>query len=334
MAWATAWTPPREPVAPPPVPPRSRAREASILAGLRWTSLRLRLVVVFALVALTAAVSASGIAYWLNREAVLVRTQDAALNDFRQGMQNRAALAAAAAGRARPPVRRQADGGQQQLRVTTCCSWPSAPPASRSSAAVELDGFTLDDVPASLAGRGHQEAEGHRRPTPTRTTCSGSGSRCTATRIWSAARRSSAAGPTGYMLGPAGPGAARPQLPRLVAGHRHRSSRCSPRRCSRRPPPPPCCGRCSGSGTRRAGSARASSTPGCRVSGTDELADLSRTFNQHGRGPGEEGHRHERARGGQPPLRRRHVARAAHAADRAHRRRRGPRRRRRTASTR
>ncbi|GAA1355946.1 HAMP domain-containing sensor histidine kinase [Streptomyces beijiangensis] len=61
------------------------------LHGLRWTSLRLRLVVVFALVALTAAVSASGIAYWLNREAVLTRTQDSALNDFRQEMQNRAA---------------------------------------------------------------------------------------------------------------------------------------------------------------------------------------------------------------------------------------------------
>ncbi|HEY9373233.1 HAMP domain-containing sensor histidine kinase [Streptomyces sp.] len=62
-----------------------------ILAGLRLTSLRLRLVVVFALVALTAAVSASGIAYWLNREAVLTRTQDGALNDFRRQMQNRAA---------------------------------------------------------------------------------------------------------------------------------------------------------------------------------------------------------------------------------------------------
>ena len=36
-------------------------------------TLRLRLVVVFALVALTAAVSASGIAYWLNRDAVLTR---------------------------------------------------------------------------------------------------------------------------------------------------------------------------------------------------------------------------------------------------------------------
>lgn len=63
----------------------------SLLAGRRWTSLRLRLLMVFCLVALTAAVSASGIAYWLNREAVLTRVQDAALGDFRQEMQNRAA---------------------------------------------------------------------------------------------------------------------------------------------------------------------------------------------------------------------------------------------------
>ncbi|MEV7522991.1 ATP-binding protein [Streptomyces sp. NPDC091371] len=63
----------------------------ALLAGRRWTSLRLRLLIVFALVALTAAVSASGIAYWLNREAVLTRVQEAALGDFRQEMQNRAA---------------------------------------------------------------------------------------------------------------------------------------------------------------------------------------------------------------------------------------------------
>jgi two-component system sensor histidine kinase MtrB len=53
---------------------------------LRLTSLRLRLVAVFAAVALTAAVSASGIAYWLNRDAVLTRAQNAALNDFRDAM--------------------------------------------------------------------------------------------------------------------------------------------------------------------------------------------------------------------------------------------------------
>nr|WP_069814685.1 HAMP domain-containing sensor histidine kinase [Streptomyces sp. TP-A0874] len=57
---------------------------------LRLTSLRLRLVAVFALVALTAAVSASGIAYWLNRDAVLTRTQNAALNDFRKSLADNA----------------------------------------------------------------------------------------------------------------------------------------------------------------------------------------------------------------------------------------------------
>ncbi|MCX4964426.1 HAMP domain-containing histidine kinase [Streptomyces sp. NBC_00654] len=69
----------------------SESATRSIRAGLRWTSLRLRLVIVFALVALTAAVSASGIAYWLNREAVLTRTQDTALGDFRRQMQGTAA---------------------------------------------------------------------------------------------------------------------------------------------------------------------------------------------------------------------------------------------------
>ncbi|MEU5160638.1 HAMP domain-containing sensor histidine kinase [Streptomyces sp. NPDC020875] len=67
------------------------AAKRAIVAGLRWTSLRLRLVVVFAVVALTAAVSASGIAYWLNREAVLSRTQKSTIDDFRAELQSRAA---------------------------------------------------------------------------------------------------------------------------------------------------------------------------------------------------------------------------------------------------
>ncbi|GJF29635.1 signal transduction histidine-protein kinase AfsQ2 [Kitasatospora sp. NE20-6] len=50
---------------------------------LRLRSLRVRLIAVFAAVALITAVSASGIAYWLNRDAVLKRAQDTALNDFR-----------------------------------------------------------------------------------------------------------------------------------------------------------------------------------------------------------------------------------------------------------
>lgn len=66
-------------------PGRVRDRVAGVLP-----TLRLRLVVVFALVALTAAVSASGIAYWLNRDAVLTRTQNAALNDFRKSMEDNA----------------------------------------------------------------------------------------------------------------------------------------------------------------------------------------------------------------------------------------------------
>jgi signal transduction histidine kinase len=65
------------------VPARVRGRIAGLLP-----TLRLRLVVVFALVALAAAVSASGIAYWLNRDAVLTRAQDAALKDFRKAMED------------------------------------------------------------------------------------------------------------------------------------------------------------------------------------------------------------------------------------------------------
>ncbi|MEO3754200.1 HAMP domain-containing sensor histidine kinase [Streptomyces sp. B6B3] len=56
----------------------------------RLTSLRLRLVTVFALVALVAAVSVAGIAYWLNRDAVLTRAQNAALDDFRTSLGERA----------------------------------------------------------------------------------------------------------------------------------------------------------------------------------------------------------------------------------------------------
>ncbi|GAA3849477.1 sensor histidine kinase [Streptomyces sedi] len=69
--------------------PRGRLRRwAHTLLSL--TSLRLRLVTVFALVALVAAVSVSGIAYWLNRDAVLTRAQESALSDFSQSLGDRA----------------------------------------------------------------------------------------------------------------------------------------------------------------------------------------------------------------------------------------------------
>ncbi|MEW1548054.1 HAMP domain-containing sensor histidine kinase [Streptomyces tsukubensis] len=83
------------------------AAKRAIVAGLRWTSLRLRLVVVFAVVALTAAVSASGIAYWLNREAVLSRTQNSTIDDFRAQLQSRAASLPLHAGQ--PDLRRTAE---------------------------------------------------------------------------------------------------------------------------------------------------------------------------------------------------------------------------------
>ncbi|WP_371635736.1 HAMP domain-containing histidine kinase [Streptomyces zaomyceticus] len=119
-----------------------------ILTRLRLSSLRLRLVVVFALVALTAAVSASGIAYWLNREAVLTRTQDGALNDFRQEMQNRAATLPL-----RPTqddLRRTAEQmatGSANYQVLLLGERAAGKPIVGAS---DPDDFTLADVPRSL----------------------------------------------------------------------------------------------------------------------------------------------------------------------------------------
>ncbi|MFR0357864.1 ATP-binding protein [Streptomyces sediminimaris] len=119
------------------------------LSRLRFTSLRLRLVVVFGLVALTAAVSASGIAYWLNREAVLTRTQDAVLGDFKQAMQNRAGTL--------PPHPTQDElqhtAGQmantsQRFSVLLVAEDSDGRTVYGSSGG--LDGFSLQDVPASL----------------------------------------------------------------------------------------------------------------------------------------------------------------------------------------
>ncbi|GHH77683.1 signal transduction histidine-protein kinase AfsQ2 [Streptomyces sulfonofaciens] len=114
----------------------------------RSSSLRLRLVVVFALVALTAAVSASGIAYWLNREAVLTRTQDAALGDFQQEMQNRAGVL--------PPSPTEdelqhtaglmADSGQH-FSVLLLAEDEHGRQLVGDS---DLDSFTLGDVPRTL----------------------------------------------------------------------------------------------------------------------------------------------------------------------------------------
>ncbi|MGW7369314.1 ATP-binding protein [Streptomyces sp. NPDC054841] len=127
---------------------KTSAAKRVILAGLGWTSLRLRLVVVFGMVALTAAVSASGIAYWLNREAVLTRTQDAALGDFRREMQNRAAsLPARPTESELQTTAEQMASGNAGYSVLLLGERAAGKPIVGAS---DPDTFTLDDVPASL----------------------------------------------------------------------------------------------------------------------------------------------------------------------------------------
>jgi two-component system sensor histidine kinase MtrB len=53
---------------------------------MRLSSLRFRVLVAFAGVALISAVAASGIAYWLTRTAVLARTQESVLKEFRDSL--------------------------------------------------------------------------------------------------------------------------------------------------------------------------------------------------------------------------------------------------------
>ncbi|GAA4903546.1 two-component system sensor histidine kinase AfsQ2 [Streptomyces coeruleoprunus] len=157
----------------------------------------MRLIVVFALVALTAAVSASGIAYWLNREAVLKRTQDAALGDFRQEMQQRAAALPL-----RPTeeeLRRAAEqmaGGSAGYSVLLLGERDAGKPIIGAS---DPDRFTLDDVPQALRVAVDEKQEltsGNAYPYHVfwlRTTRSGTPYLVGGTRI-------TGGGPTGYMM--------------------------------------------------------------------------------------------------------------------------------------
>ncbi|PZT68719.1 two-component sensor histidine kinase [Streptomyces sp. SW4] len=125
------------------------AARKGVWSRLRFTSLRLRLVVVFGLVALTAAVSASGIAYWLNREAVLTRTQDAVLRDFEQEMQNRAgALPEHPTQDELQHTAGQMAGSGQRFSVLLVGENAAGRTVYGSSGG--LGGFSLADVPASL----------------------------------------------------------------------------------------------------------------------------------------------------------------------------------------
>lgn len=126
-------------------PGRARGWAAGLL---RWFSLRLRLMLVFGLVALTAAVSASAIAYWLNRDAVLTRTQDAALDEFRKSLKDDTdpLPSLPTCSELRDAAGRMADNTQKYevLLITRTRDAGSCPAASDKAL------FTLDAVPASL----------------------------------------------------------------------------------------------------------------------------------------------------------------------------------------
>jgi two-component system sensor histidine kinase MtrB len=127
------------------------------MSRLRFGSLRLRLVAVFAAVALTAAVLVSGIAYWLNRDAVLTRAQNAALNDFRASMtRNVGSLPVD------PPCEdlRQAAGRMVQSTQDYQVLLISPDAGGNQCVAMsDRDVFTLGQVPAAL-----QKAVGKARP--------------------------------------------------------------------------------------------------------------------------------------------------------------------------
>jgi two-component system sensor histidine kinase MtrB len=126
------------------------------LSRLRFTSVRLRLVVVFGLVALTAAVSASGIAYWLNREAVLTRTQDAVLRDFQKELQNHAGLLPELPEKAElQRTAQEMANSSQRFSVLLVAESPDGTPLYAGSGV--LSGFTIDDVPASLRNAVNKE---------------------------------------------------------------------------------------------------------------------------------------------------------------------------------
>ncbi|CAM5511396.1 histidine kinase OS=Streptomyces griseomycini OX=66895 GN=FHS37_001377 PE=4 SV=1 [Streptomyces griseomycini] len=99
--------------------------------------------------ALTAAVSASGIAYWLNREAVLTRAQDAVLRGFEQEMQNRAgALPEHPTQDELQHTAGQMANSSQRFTVLLVAEDPEGRTVYGSSGG--LNGFSLRDVPASL----------------------------------------------------------------------------------------------------------------------------------------------------------------------------------------
>ncbi|MCX2928294.1 sensor histidine kinase [Streptomyces sp. NEAU-W12] len=253
------------------------AARKGIWSRLRFTSLRLRLVVVFGLVALTAAVSASGIAYWLNREAVLTRAQDAVLGDFEQGMQNRAgALPEHPTQDELQHAAGQMADSSQRFSVLLIAEDPQGRTVYGSSGG--LSGFSVQDVPVPL-----REAVNERQ-------------KITSTNTYAyhlywqrivqgdtpylvAGTRTIGGGPTGYMLKSLEPEAK--DLNSLAwslgiaTGLALIGSALLAQALATTVLKPV---QRLGAAARRLGEGRLDTR--LRVSGTDELADLSRTFNK------------------------------------------------------
>ncbi|RMB87761.1 HAMP domain-containing sensor histidine kinase [Streptomyces shenzhenensis] len=253
------------------------AGRKGVLSRLRFTSLRLRLVVVFGLVALTAAVSASGIAYWLNREAVLTRAQDAALRDFKQEMQNRAsALPVHPTQDELQRTAGQMAGSSQRFSVLLVGQDTNGRTVYGTSGG--LSGFALEDVPRSL-----RAAVDKRQPV-------GDGNKSPHHLYWQrivdhgtpylvAGTKVIGGGPTGYMLKSLEPEAKdlnslawslgiATGLALIGSALLAQAAATTVLKPVHR----------LGVGARRLGEGRLDTR--LRVSGTDELADLSRTFNK------------------------------------------------------
>ncbi|NUU20716.1 MAG: two-component sensor histidine kinase, partial [Streptomycetaceae bacterium] len=116
---------------------------ARIGHALRLSSLRVRILAVFAIVALISAVAASGIAYWLTRNAVLQRAQDSVITEFRDG------LGRVSTNLPADPDAPQLDRAAQQLKSTSF-GYEVVLVGEGGNSAPTVGKFTLNEVPAEL----------------------------------------------------------------------------------------------------------------------------------------------------------------------------------------
>jgi two-component system sensor histidine kinase MtrB len=116
---------------------------ARIGHAMRLSSLRVRILAAFAIVALISAVLASGIAYWLTRNAVLQRAQDSVIKEFRDG------LGRVSTNLSANPTDAELDAAVQQLRNTSF-GYAVVLVGDGTNTAATSGEFTLKEVPADL----------------------------------------------------------------------------------------------------------------------------------------------------------------------------------------